>query len=262
MAKVELKQPIVQEISETIKDAQSLVVVDYRGLTVAEDTQLRKNLREAGVTYKVYKNTLVNRAIEGTEFESLKDVLEGPNAFAVSTEDATAPARVLAEFAKKAPSLEIKAGVVEGTYYDAEGMKQIASVPSREVLLSKLLGSLQSPITNLARVLNQIAEKGGAADAAADAAPAEEAPAQKQRNRKPILYQRKQHLKKPLLMKLFRRKHQKRQQQQKAKIIPAQQKQEQLHSLKQHKLQYLYESTSFLQYGSIRTPLTKRQSYD
>ena len=174
MAKVELKQPIVQEISETIKDAQSLVVVDYRGLTVAEDTQLRKNLREAGVTYKVYKNTLVNRAIEGTEFESLKDVLEGPNAFAVSTEDATAPARVLAEFAKKAPSLEIKAGVVEGTYYDAEGMKQIAS---REVLLSKLLGSLQSPITNLARVLNQIAEKGGAADAAADAAPAEEAPA-------------------------------------------------------------------------------------
>ena len=166
MAKVELKQPIVQEISETIKDAQSLVVVDYRGLTVAEDTQLRKNLREAGVTYKVYKNTLVNRAIEGTEFESLKDVLEGPNAFAVSTEDATAPA-----------SLEIKAGVVEGTYYDAEGMKQIASVPSREVLLSKLLGSLQSPITNLARVLNQIAEKGGAADAAADAAPAEEAPA-------------------------------------------------------------------------------------
>ena len=172
MAKVELKQPIVQEISETIKDAQSLVVVDYRGLTVAEDTQLRKNLREAGVTYKVYKNTLVNRAIEGTEFESLKDVLEGPNAFAVSTEDATAPARVLAEFAKKAPSLEIKAGVVEGTYYDAEGMKQIASVPSREVLLSKLLGSLQSPITNLARVLNQIAEQGGAE--ACEAAPAAE----------------------------------------------------------------------------------------
>ena len=183
MAKVELKQPIVQEISETIKDAQSLVVVDYRGLTVAEDTQLRKNLREAGVTYKVYKNTLVNRAIEGTEFESLKDVLEGPNAFAVSTEDATAPARVLAEFAKKAPSLEIKAGVVEGTYYDAEGMKQIASVPSREVLLSKLLGSLQSPITNLTRVLNQIAENGGAV--ATEAAPAEEKkPAKKAEEKK------------------------------------------------------------------------------
>ena len=178
MAKVELKQPIVQEISEMINGAQSVVVVDYRGLTVAEDTQLRKQLREAGVSYKVYKNTLVNRAVEGTEFESLRDSLEGPNAFAVSTEDATAPARVLAEFAKKAPNLEIKAGVVEGTFYDAEGMKAIASVPSREVLLSKLLGSIQSPITNLARVLNQIAEKGGAADAAVEAAPAEETPAE------------------------------------------------------------------------------------
>ena len=174
VAKVELKQPIVQEISENIKDAQSVVVVDYRGLTVAEDTQLRKALREAGVTYKVYKNTLVSRAVEGTQFESLRDVLEGPNAFAISTEDATAPARVLAKFAKTAPALEIKAGVVEGTYYDEAGMKAVAAVPSREELLSKLLGSLQSPITNLARVLNQIAEKGGAADAAVEAAPAEE----------------------------------------------------------------------------------------
>ena len=177
MAKVELKQPIVQEISENIKDAQSVVVVDYRGLTVAEDTQLRKALREAGVTYKVYKNTLVSRAVEGTQFESLRDVLEGPNAFAISTTDATAPARVLADFAKKAPALEVKAGVVEGNFYDEAGMKAISSIPSREVLLSKLLGSLQSPITNLARVLNQIAEKGGAADAAVEAAPAEEAPA-------------------------------------------------------------------------------------
>ena len=176
MAKVELKQPIVQEISENIKDAQSVVVVDYRGLTVAEDTQLRKALREAGVTYKVYKNTLVSRAVEGTQFESLRDVLEGPNAFAISTTDATAPARVLADFAKKAPALEVKAGVVEGNFYDEAGMKAISSIPSREVLLSKLLGSLQSPITNLARVLNQIAEKGGAADAAVEAAPAEEAP--------------------------------------------------------------------------------------
>ena len=174
MAKVELKRPIVQEISENIKDAQSVVVVDYRGLTVAEDTQLRKALREAGVSYKVYKNTLVNRAIAGTEFESLKESLEGPSAFAISKDDATAPARILAKFAKTAPALEIKAGVVEGTFYDANGMKAIANVPSREELLSKLLGSLQSPITNLARVLNQIAEKGGAADAAVEAAPAEE----------------------------------------------------------------------------------------
>ncbi len=180
MAKVELKQPIVDEISEQIKDAASVVVVDGRGLTVAEDTQLRKQLREAGVTYKVYKNTLMKRAFEGTDFASLDDVLEGPSAIAVSKDDATAPARILAKFAKTATNLEIKAGVVEGTFYDANGMSAVAAVPSREELLSKLLGSLQSPITNFARVLNQIAEQGGAsteAPAAEAEAPAEEAAA-------------------------------------------------------------------------------------
>ena len=176
MAKVELKQPIVQEISEQIKDAQSVVLVDYRGLTVEEVTALRKELREAGVTYKVYKNTLMNFAFKGTDFESMSSLLEGPNAIAISKTDATAPARILAKFAKTAAALELKAGVVEGTFYDAEGIKAIASVPSREELLSKFLGSIQSPITNFARVLNQIAEQGGAADAAV-AAPAEEAPA-------------------------------------------------------------------------------------
>ena len=168
MAKVELNAPIVQEISDNIKDAQSVVIVDYRGLTVAEDTQLRKQLREAGVTYKVYKNTFMNFAFKGTEFESLSGVLEGPNAIAISTTDATAPARVLAEFAKKAPALEIKAGVVEGNFYDAEGMKAISAIPSREVLLSKLLGSMQSPIANFARVIKQIAEKDGEAAPAAE----------------------------------------------------------------------------------------------
>lgn len=178
MAKVELKQPVVQEISENMKGAQAVVVVDYRGLTVAEDTQLRKTLREAGVTYKVYKNTLVRRAIEGTEFESLKDILEGPNAFAISATDATAPARVISKFAKTAPKLEIRAGVIEGDFYDEAGMKAIAEIPSREELLSRLLGSMQSPITNLARVLNQIAEKGGASDAAVETAAETEAPAE------------------------------------------------------------------------------------
>ncbi len=187
MAKVELKQPVVQEIAENVKDAQSVVVVDYRGLTVAEDTALRKQLREAGVTYKVYKNTMMNFAFKGTDFEALKDVLEGPSAIAISKDDATAPARIIAKFAKTAPKLEIKAGVVEGTFYDAKGMEAIANVPSREELLSKLLGSLQSPITNLARVLNQIAEQGGASAEApaaeaeapvAEEAPAEEAPAE------------------------------------------------------------------------------------
>ena len=159
MAKVELKQPIVEEISANIKDAQSVVLVDYLGLSVAEDTQLRKQLREAGVTYKVYKNTMIRFAAKGTAFEALEPNLEGPTALAVSKEDATAPARILAEFAKKADKLEIKGGVVEDTYYDAKGMQVIATIPSREVLLGKLLGSMQSPITNFARVIKQIAEQ-------------------------------------------------------------------------------------------------------
>ena len=176
MAKVEIKQPIVNEIAENVKDAASVVVVDARGLTVAQDTELRKQLRAEGITYKVYKNTLMRRAFEGTEFESLNVVLEGPSAIAISKDDATAAARVLAKFAKTAPKLELKAGVVEGSFYDAKGMQAVASVPSREELISKLLGSLQSPITNFARVLNQIAEQGGASSAAPAAeAPAEEA---------------------------------------------------------------------------------------
>lgn len=175
MAKIELKKPIVEEISAKIKDAQSIVLVDYRGLTVEQDTQLRKNLREAGVTYKVYKNTMVNFAIKGTEFEGLSQYLEGPSAVAISTEDATAPARVLAQFAKTADKLEIKAGVVEGAVYDAKGIAAIANIPSREVLISRLLGSMQSPVTNFARVMNQLAEKGGAAACEAPAA-TEEAP--------------------------------------------------------------------------------------
>ena len=179
MAKVELKQPIVDEIKSSVDGAQSVVVVKYLGIDVAKDTALRKAFREADVNYKVYKNTMVRRAFEGTEFEPLSDVLEGPNAFAISKTDATAPARIISKFAKDVEALEIKAGIVEGTLYDAAGMKAIASIPSRDELISKLLGSLQSPITNLARVLNQIAEKGGGADAAA-AAPAkeEEAPAE------------------------------------------------------------------------------------
>ncbi len=174
MAKVELKQPIVQEIAGNVEGAQSVVVVDYRGLTVAQDTELRKELRNAGVCYKVYKNTLMNLAFKGTEFECLAPVLEGPSAIAISKDDATAPARIIAEFAKKAPKLEIKAGVVEGDFYDAKGMEAISSIPSREVLISRLLGSMQSPIANFARVLNQIAEQGGAA-CCAPAEKAEEA---------------------------------------------------------------------------------------
>ena len=159
MAKVDIKQPIVDEIKEKIDGAKSVVLVDYRGLTVAQDTELRREARKAGVTYKVYKNTMINFAVKGTEFEELSKHLEGPTAIAVSKDDATAPARVLFNFSKGAEALELKAGVVEGTYYDVDGIKIIASIPSRDELLAKFLGSIQSPITNFARVIKQIAEK-------------------------------------------------------------------------------------------------------
>lgn len=158
MAKVELKKPVIEEISAGIKNAQSVVLVKYHGLTVEQDTVLRKELREAGITYKVYKNTMMNFAFQGTDCEALAKHLEGPNAIAISENDATAPARILAKFAKTAPALELIAGVVEGNYYDAAGVQALATVPSREELLGKLLGSIQSPITNFARVLSQIAE--------------------------------------------------------------------------------------------------------
>ena len=155
MAKIELKQPVVQEITDLLNGAATAVVVDYRGLTVEQDTRLRKALREAGVTYKVYKNTMIRLATKGTEFEALDPDLEGPTALAVSKDDATAAARVLFNFAKTADKLELKAGIVEGVYYDTNGINTIAAIPSKE----ELLGSMQSPITNFARVLNQIAEK-------------------------------------------------------------------------------------------------------
>ena len=159
MAKVELKAPIVEEIKANLEGAKSVVLVDYLGLTVEQDTNLRRAAREAGLIYKVYKNTMVKRAIEGTEFADIAKDLEGPTAVAISKEDATAPARVVANFAKTAPKLEMKSGIVEGSYYDAEGIKAISQIPSREELLSRLLGSLRSPITNLARVINQVAEQ-------------------------------------------------------------------------------------------------------
>ena len=183
MAKVELKQPIVAEIAELFNGARAAVVADYRGLTVEQDTALRKRLREEGITYKVYKNTLMNFAFKGTDYEALTPYLEGPSAIAISNSDATAPARILCKFAKEASKLEVKGGMVEGIAYDAAGIMDIAKIPSREELISKLLGSLQSPITNFARVMNQLAEKGGAAacevpEAPAEAASAEETPAE------------------------------------------------------------------------------------
>ncbi len=185
MAKVELKQPIVDEISGHLKDANAIVLVDYRGITVEQDTKLRKQLREAGIVYKVYKNTMMNFAFKGTAFEELTKYLEGPSAIAIGHEDATAPARIICKFAKTAPKLEVKGGYADGDLYDAAGIQALSEIPSREELLGRLFGSMKSPISNLARVLNQIAEKGGAsaaaeaAESAADSSDAEktEAPA-------------------------------------------------------------------------------------
>ena len=174
MANVELKQPIVNEIKAQLDGAKSVVVVDYRGISVADVTELRKQCREANVVYKVFKNTMVKRAVEGTEFEGITADLEGTNAFVISKEDATAPARIIANFIKKTKVCKLKSGVVEGTYYDEAGINTIATIPSREELLGKFLGSIQSPIANFARVIKQIAEQqeGGAE------APAEEAAAE------------------------------------------------------------------------------------
>ena len=159
MAKVELKQPIVDEIKALLDGAVAVTAVDYLGLTVEQDTELRKQLREAGVTYKVFKNTLIKRAAEGTDFAQLDGVLEGPTAIAVSKDDPAAAARIIAKFAEKATKLELKAAVAEGKLYDQNEVKVLAAIPSREELLGRLCGSLQSPIANVARVINQVAEK-------------------------------------------------------------------------------------------------------
>ena len=167
MAKVELKQPIVEEIAGIVDGAESVVLVNYSGLTVEQDTVFRKELREAGVQYKVFKNTMMNRAFAGTPYEALTEHLNGTNALAVSKDDATAPARIIAKYAKQFQKLEMIAGVIEGKYNDADAMKALADIPSREVLLGRLFGSMHSPITNMARVLNQIAEKNDENDAEA-----------------------------------------------------------------------------------------------
>lgn len=160
MAKVELKAPIVDEIKGYVADAKAAVLVDYRGLTVEQDTRLRRQLRGAGVVYKVYKNTMLHLAFDGTDYAQLDEHLEGPTAIAFGIDDETAPARILNDFAKEAEALQFKGAIVDGTYYDEAGIKALAKIPSKDVLISKLLGSLQSPITNFARVVKQIAESG------------------------------------------------------------------------------------------------------
>ena len=153
------KQIIIDEIKDKFERAESAVVIDYMGITVAEADQMRKKLREAEVDYTVYKNTLVKRAIEGTKYEALGEILEGPSGFAFSYDDATAPARVLNDARKAYKKMEFKGGIIEGEYYDKENIEKIAAIPSRDTLISKFMGSIQSPIANFARVVAQIAEQ-------------------------------------------------------------------------------------------------------
>ena len=155
----EIKEAKVQEILEKMEKAQSMVFAKYQGLTVEEDTTLRKNLREAGVEYKVYKNTLVKLAAKKLGHEDCFEFLQGPVSIAFGYEDVTAPARILNDFAKEAKALELKGALIEGQICDEEKIKKIASIPSREVLIAKLLGSMKAPISNFAYLIKAIKEK-------------------------------------------------------------------------------------------------------
>ncbi|ONI37605.1 50S ribosomal protein L10 [Candidatus Epulonipiscium fishelsonii] len=157
MPKIEEKQTIIDEIKSKLEGASSIALVNYRGINVEQDTQMRKSFRELGVEYKVYKNTMLNFAVKGTEFEQISKHLEGPTAVAISYADATAGPRVLAEAAKKNDKLEFKAGIVEGTYYDSKGIEAIGNIAPIEELLGRLLGSFKSPISSFARVIKEIA---------------------------------------------------------------------------------------------------------
>ncbi|WP_226537564.1 50S ribosomal protein L10 [Fictibacillus halophilus] len=156
---LETKKQVVSTISEKIKNSQSTILVDYRGLTVAEVTELRKSLREAGIEFKVYKNSMVVRAAEENNLNELSEHLTGPTAIAFSNEDVVAPAKILNDFAKKHEALEIKAGVIEGRIASLEEVKALAELPSREGLLSMVLSVLQAPIRNFALVTKAVAEQ-------------------------------------------------------------------------------------------------------
>ena len=168
------KQAVIDEIKAKLEGAEAVVLIDYMGTTVAQADAMRKELRENDIDYTVYKNTLMKRAIAGTEFEPLGDAMKGPSAIAISKTDATAPGRVLKKAIKDFNKMEFKASVVDGTFYDKDGTEQIASIPSREELIAKFMGSIQSPVSKFVRTLAAIAEdKGGAP--AEEAAPAEAA---------------------------------------------------------------------------------------
>ncbi|PCF87896.1 50S ribosomal protein L10 [Staphylococcus intermedius] len=155
---IEAKKQQVDIIADQLKSSVSTVVVDYRGLTVAEVTELRKQLREANVQYKVYKNTMLRRATEKAGIEGLDEFLTGPTAVAFTTEDVVAPAKVIAGFAKEHEALEIKSGIMEGSVITADEVKTVGSLPSHEGLVSMLLSVLQAPMRNFAYAVKAVGE--------------------------------------------------------------------------------------------------------
>ncbi|WP_347861734.1 50S ribosomal protein L10 [Salimicrobium sp. PL1-032A] len=156
---IEQKQQVVSEIADKFRNSKSAVLVDYRGLNVAESTELRTQLREAGVEFKIYKNTMVRRATAETELTELDEVLVGPTALAFSNEDVVAPAKVLNNFAKEHTALEIKGGVVEGEVATLEQIKDLADLPNYEGLVSMFLSVLQAPIRNFAYATQAVADQ-------------------------------------------------------------------------------------------------------
>ena len=157
---IEVKSHVVAEIVEKLQNCSSAIVVDYKGLTVEEVTELRKKMRDAGVEYKVYKNTLVRKAAKEVGIEQFNDeLLVGTNAIAFGYEDPVAPARIIKEFMDSHPKMELKMGVVEGEFYGKEDIVAFANIPSREVLIAKLLGSLKAPVSNFAYLLDAIIKK-------------------------------------------------------------------------------------------------------
>jgi len=159
------KQEVITEIKEKLQAASGVVIAAYQGNNAEADTILRKNCREAGVEYKIYKNTLIKRALADAGITGLDEHLVNSTAIAFSTEDATAAARVLNSFAKDHDNMVLKAGIVEGTVYDTAGIKKIATIPSREVLIAKFMGSIKSPVSNVVYMLNAIKNKKQAEEA-------------------------------------------------------------------------------------------------
>lgn len=168
---LEQKQAVVAALAEKIKSSVAGVLVDYKGINVEDDTKLRADLRKAGVEYSVIKNTLISKACDTVGYEGLKSSLTGMTAFAISQNDQVAAAKILADYAKDHENFVLKAGYVDGNLLDSEGIKALAEIPSKEVLIAKMLGSLQSSLYGFAYALQAIIDKGG------EAAPAEEAPA-------------------------------------------------------------------------------------